>query len=66
MAMVVYAYIRRSERGIKFPRRPLFTNSKITKVARLNNKVVRRTKPYKTQRMVGLHCAVFKVMSYNL
>jgi hypothetical protein len=32
----------------------------------LLNKVVSRTKPDKTQRNIGLLCAVFKVKSYSL
>jgi len=38
----------------------------ITPDALLNDNVVRRTEPDKTQRNIGLRCAVFEVKSYNI
>ena len=42
-ATVVCAYIKRAGRGTEFTRRPFFVNSKLHKVARLNEKAISRT-----------------------
>ena len=49
--------------GIEFIITPLFANIKLTLKLRLHDKVVGLTELNKTQRIIGLLCAAFKVMS---
>jgi len=55
---------QKGERGVEFIQRPLFTNIKLQK-SRLNNKLLGRTVPDKTQRIISLRIAVLNLMSYN-
>jgi hypothetical protein len=61
----VYTYIQ-GEGEIESTRTPLFTDSKLRSKVRMNDKVVGLTELGKTQRNVGLLCAVLPVISYSL